>query len=150
MIFGRHYGELLPLDLCVRLADQQQQHLSYDEQQQQQQRVILEPQAPGSPHTNFDLDSKTAISKGTHGGTPGPMRNSPLTPSPSSSSSQENEDEMGYLGPSQFSIFRRQAAPVQVLHRAREAGARTPFKMLLLCMIVNSARNSHPYLIFNS
>ena len=134
MIFGRHYGELLPLDLCVRLADQQQQlHQQQTLQQQpdiqqtlqqhhndnntrQQQQVILEPQTPASPtYTECQIKSLSVDS----GGNPRHMRTSPLTPSPSSSSSQDNEDDMGYLGPSQFSIFRRQAAPVQVITKLR-------------------------------
>lgn len=101
MLFGRRpYGDLLPLDLCVRLAS--------EKSQRQYEPVILQQTLP------HQIESGTKLEKVL------PMRNSPLTPSPSSSSSHDNEEEMGYVQapPQHFSIYRsrqiHQQSPLQV------------------------------------
>ena len=111
------YGELLrPLDLCMRLDNNEE-----DQQQQQQTAttVILQPPPPllhqqpqllqSSSSTN-NLTEKTGVQNLMQ------IRNqTPLTPSPSSSSSFENDEDMGYVGPPPFSIYRRQpSSSVQV------------------------------------
>jgi len=95
MIYGRrHYGELLPLDLCVRLPLDGSTIDSQGLPHHQNHPVILTPIPPlVAPQPSHQGHSKA---KGCQ---PGPMRNNPLTPSPSSTSSQDNEDDsMGHLG----------------------------------------------------
>merc|ERR1719433_2513820 len=135
----QHYGDVLrPLDLCMRLEQQhqQQQQDQQGENEEQQTNVIL--QAP-PPHqnshssTNLNLTENLNNCSAGNGNNPGNtaiktgvvqnfMRNISLTPSPSSSSSFENDEEnMGCVGPPPFTIYRRpnsrQPAPVKLNFR---------------------------------
>jgi len=127
----QHYGDVLrPLDLCMRLEQQQGEN----EEEQQHSTVILQAPPPHSgSHSSSHLNLTEKINSG--GGNqqnPGNlaiktgvqnfMRNISLTPSPSSSSSFENEEEnMGCVGPPPFTIYRRpnsrQPAPVKLNFR---------------------------------
>lgn len=92
-LFGRHDGDLLPLDLCLRLNENVADH---------PERFSSKLSAHHQNGTNVLVQSLTQT-----------KHMSPLTPSPSSTSSQDNEDDMGYCRPSsQMSILRQQ--PVQV------------------------------------
>jgi len=87
---------------------------------EQHSAVILQPlPAPNHSELISPTQDKTRVSSlKTQVSSQGPMRDSsPLTPSPTSSSSQDNEEEMGYAGQTQFSIFRRNSAPIQLNFR---------------------------------
>ena len=131
----QHYGDVLrPLDLCMRLEQQQQQQ-QQRENEEQATTVILQAPPPHNQQgshssTNLNLTEKINGNNSAGGGNGNSsvavksgvqnfMRNISLTPSPSSSSSFENEDDnMGCVGPPPFTIYRRptskQPAPVKV------------------------------------
>lgn len=99
-------------DLCVRLAS--------EKSQRQYEPVILQQTLP------HQIESGTKLEKVL------PMRNSPLTPSPSSSSSHDNEEEMGYVQapPQHFSIYRsrqiHQQSPLQLNSGNRRLSVSSP------------------------
>jgi hypothetical protein len=104
---SQYYGDVLrPLDLCMRLDQDQQNH---EQQQDGTTTLILQPPPPHNQHLNFQTEKKSGKT-----GEQNLMRNFSLTPSPSSSSSFENEEEMGCVGPPPFTLYRRNPAPVKV------------------------------------
>jgi len=124
-------------DLCMRLEQQQQQQQNQQGENEEQQRTVI-LQAP-PPHqnshssTNLNLTENLNNCSAGNGNNRGNiavktgvvqnfMRNISLTPSPSSSSSFENDEEnMGCVGPPPFTIYRRpnnrQPAPVKLNFR---------------------------------
>ena len=108
---SQYYGDVLrPLDLCMRLGDQDQQN--HEQAQDGTTTLILQPPPP---HNNQQLLNLQTESKKTRkSGEQNLLRNFSLTPSPSSSSSFENEEDMGCVGPPPFTLYRRNPAPVKV------------------------------------
>merc|ERR1712156_644804 len=124
-------------DLCMRLEQQQQQQQQQRENEEQATTVILQAPPPHNQQgshssTNLNLTEKINGNNSAGGngnssvavksGVQNFMRNISLTPSPSSSSSFENEDDnMGCVGPPPFTIYRRptskQPAPVKLNFR---------------------------------
>jgi len=117
-------------DLCMRLEQQQGEN----EEEEQHSTVILQAPPPHSgSHLSSHLNLTEKINSNGGGnqqqgnlaiktGVQNFMRNISLTPSPSSSSSFENEEEnMGCVGPPPFTIYRRpnsrQPAPVKLNFR---------------------------------
>jgi len=109
------YGDLLrPLDLCMRLDNEKNSSNRNVNQQISNSNDVIQLQ-PANPlpqllqsssqsNSNINLTEKTGVIQNLI-----QIRNqTPLTPSPSSSSSFENDEEMGYVGPPPFSIYRRQ------------------------------------------
>ena len=106
---SHYYGDVLrPLDLCMRLDQHQQNH---EQQQDGTTTLILQPPPPHNQHLNLQTEKKTRKTTGEQNNL---LRNFSLTPSPSSSSSFENEEEMGCVGPPPFTLYRRNPAPVKV------------------------------------
>ena len=108
---SHYYGDVLrPLDLCMRLDQHQQNH---EQQQDGTTTLILQPPPPhNQQHLNLQTEKTSLKSRKT--GEQNLLRNFSLTPSPSSSSSFENEEEMGCVGPPPFTLYRRNPAPVKV------------------------------------
>ena len=105
---SQYYGDVLrPLDLCMRLDQHQQNH---EQQQDGTTTLILQPPPPHNQHLNNLQTEKKSKKTGEQN----LLRNFSLTPSPSSSSSFENEEEMGCVGPPPFTLYRRNPAPVKV------------------------------------
>ena len=105
---SHYYGDVLrPLDLCMRLDQHQQNH---EQQQDGTTTLILQPPPPHNQHLNLQTENKKTRKTGEQN----LLRNFSLTPSPSSSSSFENEEEMGCVGPPPFTLYRRNPAPVKV------------------------------------
>jgi len=109
---SHYYGDVLrPLDLCMRLDQHQQNH---EQQQDGTTTLILQPPPPHNQHLNLQTEKKTRKTTGEQNNL---LRNFSLTPSPSSSSSFENEEEMGCVGPPPFTLYRRNPAPVKLNFR---------------------------------
>ena len=114
---SQYYGDVLrPLDLCMRLDQHQQNH---EQQQDGTTTLILQPPPPHNQHLNLQTEKKSRKT-----GEQNLLRNFSLTPSPSSSSSFENEEEMGCVGPPPFTLYRRNPAPVKV-------NCYIPFRLLI-------------------
>jgi len=97
-------------DLCMRLDQHQQNH---EQQQDGTTTLILQPPPPhNQQHLNLQTEKTTGKT-----GEQNILRNFSLTPSPSSSSSFENEEEMGCVGPPPFTLYRRNPAPVKLNFR---------------------------------
>ena len=109
-----NYGDVLrPLDLCMRIDDNATQQL----EEGTKTVINLQPPPPhnnGQPQLNHLNLTEKLSSAARNTGVQNLMRNISFTPSPSSSSSFDNEEDMGCVGPPPFTIYRKNPAPVKV------------------------------------
>merc|ERR1712154_114584 len=103
-------------DLCMRIDDNATQQL----EEGTKTVINLQPPPPhnnGQPQLNHLNLTEKLSSAARNTGVQNLMRNISFTPSPSSSSSFDNEEDMGCVGPPPFTIYRKNPAPVKLNFR---------------------------------